>query len=151
MVWSAKDLIYISGNWTFKASFYWYWCWYLCLNNFSVYNIWIGNITKHILQCENWACYCIFMVSGNTLHSKYVLYCAVIMGKTASQITSLTIDYSSVHSGPDQRKHQSSASLAFVREIQWWPVNSQHKWSVTWKTFQFDDAIMSVSNQEIHP
>ena len=35
----------------------------------------------------------------------------------ASQITSLTIVYSTVYSDADQRKHQSSASLAFVREI----------------------------------
>ena len=37
------------------------------------------------------------------------------MGVIASQITSLTIVYSIVDSGKDQRKHQSSASLAFVR------------------------------------
>ena len=36
------------------------------------------------------------------------------MGAMASQITSLTIVYSTVYSGEDQRKHQSSASLAFV-------------------------------------
>ena len=36
------------------------------------------------------------------------------MGPMASQITSLTIVYSTVYSGPDQRKHQSSASLAFA-------------------------------------
>ena len=36
------------------------------------------------------------------------------MGATASQITSLTIVYSTVYSGADQSKHQSSASLAFV-------------------------------------
>ena len=35
----------------------------------------------------------------------------------ASQITSLTIVYTTVHSGADQREHQSSASLAFVRGI----------------------------------
>ena len=35
------------------------------------------------------------------------------MGVMASQITSLTIVYSTVYSGADQRKHQSSASLAF--------------------------------------
>ena len=39
------------------------------------------------------------------------------MGVIASQITSLTIVYSIVYSGTDQRKHQSSASLAFVRGI----------------------------------
>ena len=36
------------------------------------------------------------------------------MGTNASQITSLTVVYSTVYSGADQRKHQSSASLAFV-------------------------------------
>ena len=39
------------------------------------------------------------------------------MGTIASQITSLTIVYSGVYSNADQSKHQSSASLAFVREI----------------------------------
>ena len=41
-------------------------------------------------------------------------YGDVIMGTIASQITSLTIVYSTVYSGADQREHQSSASLAFV-------------------------------------
>ena len=50
------------------------------------------------------------------------------MGAMASQITSLTIVYSTVYSGVDQRKHQSSASLA--------------KWPVTRKMFLFDDVIM---------
>ena len=60
----------------------------------------------------------------------------------ASQITSLTIVYSAVYSGADQRKHQSSASLAFVRGIHRGPVNSPHKWPVTRKIFPFDDVIM---------
>ena len=40
-------------------------------------------------------------------------YWDVIMSAIASQITSLTIVYSTVYSGTDQRKHQSSSSLAF--------------------------------------
>ena len=44
-------------------------------------------------------------------------YCDVIMGTVASQITSLTIVHSTVYSDAIQRKHQSSASLAFVRGI----------------------------------
>ena len=52
----------------------------------------------------------------------YNHYSGVIMGTMASQITSLTIVYSTVYSGADQRKHQSSSSLAFVRGIHWWPV-----------------------------
>ena len=65
-------------------------------------------------------------------------YSDVIMGAMASQITSLTIVYSTVYSGADQRKHQSSASLAFVRGIHRGPVNSPHEWPVTRKMFQFD-------------
>ena len=57
------------------------------------------------------------------------------MGAMASQITSLTIVYSTVYSGADQRKHQSSASLAFVWGIHRGPVNSRHKWPVTRKMF----------------
>ena len=68
-------------------------------------------------------------------------YSDVIMGALASQITSLTIVYSTVYSDTDQRKHQSSASLAFVRGIHRGPVNSPHKWLVTRKMFPFDDVI----------
>ena len=63
-------------------------------------------------------------------------------GRDASQITSLTIVYSIVYSDADQRKHQSSASLAFVCGIHPGPVNSPHKWQVTRKMFPFDDVIM---------
>ena len=64
------------------------------------------------------------------------------MGTMASQITNLTIIYSTVYSGVDQSKNQSSASLAFVGGIHQWPVNSLHKWPVTQKMFPFDDFIM---------
>ena len=64
------------------------------------------------------------------------------MDTMASQITSLTIIYLTFYSGADQRKHQSPASLAFVRRIHRWPVNSLHKWPVTRKMFPFDDVIM---------
>ena len=52
------------------------------------------------------------------------------------------IVYSTVNSRVDQRKHESSASLAFVRGIHRGPVNSPHKWPVTRKMFPFDDVIM---------
>ena len=68
----------------------------------------------------------------------------VIMSAMASQITSRAIVYQSVYSGADQRKHQSSASLAFVRGIHRWPVNSPHKGPVTRKMFPFDDVIMYI-------
>ena len=41
-------------------------------------------------------------------------YGDIIMSAMASQITSLTIVYSTVYSGANQRKHQSSAPLAFA-------------------------------------
>ena len=69
-------------------------------------------------------------------------YNDVIMGAIASQITSLTMVYSIVYSDADQRKHQSSPSLAFVRWIHRGPVNAAHKWPVTRKMFPFDDVIM---------
>ena len=64
------------------------------------------------------------------------------MSAIASQITGVSIVYSTVCSGADQRKQQSSASLAFVRGIHQWPVNSPHKGPVTRKMFPFDDVIM---------
>ena len=90
---------------------------------------------------------------GHNENSSFVLslcvilhhYCDVIMGAMASEITSLTIVYSTVYSGKDQRKHQSSVSLAFGRGIHWEPVNSPHKWPLTRRMSPFDDAIMILS------
>ena len=61
------------------------------------------------------------------------------MGSIAFQITSLTIVYSIVYSVADQRKHQSSASLAFVR-------GTPHKWPVTRRIFPLDDVIMTLED-----
>ena len=81
-----------------------------------------------------------FLINTHPFH-----YTDVIMDTIASQITSLTIVYSTVYSDADQRKYQSSASLAFVRGIHRGPVNSPHKWPVTLKMFPFDDVIMQTS------
>ena len=75
-------------------------------------------------------------------------YSDVTMGTMASKITSLTIVYSTVYSGADQRKHHSSASLAFVRGIHRSPMNSPHKWPVTQKMFPFDDVSLLIAK---HP
>ena len=58
----------------------------------------------------------------------------VIMSAMASQTTGVSIVYSTVCSGTEQRKHQSSASLAFM--------NSSHKGLERRKKFPFDDVIM---------
>ena len=73
-------------------------------------------------------------------------YCDVIMRAVASQITSLTIVYSTVYSDAYQRIHQSSTSLAFVRGIHRLPVNSPHNWPVTRKMVPFDDVVMTAAS-----
>ena len=73
----------------------------------------------------------------NTYHSD------VIMGAMASEIiTGGSTACSTVCSGADQRKRQSSASLAFVKGIHRWPVNNPHKGPITRKMFPFDDVKM---------
>ena len=67
------------------------------------------------------------------------------MSAMASQTTGASIVYLTVCSDVDQRKHQSSVSLAFVRQIHRWPVNSQDKGPVTRKMLPFDDVIMAVN------
>ena len=69
-------------------------------------------------------------------------YNDIIMGTVLSQISSLTIVYSTFDSDPDERKHQSSTSLTFVLGIHGGLMNSPHKWPLTWKMFRFDDIIM---------
>ena len=66
-----------------------------------------------------------------------------VYGAMASQITGVSIVCSTVCSGVDQRKHQSSASLALVRGIHRWPVDSPHKGPETRKVVPFDDVIMN--------
>ena len=73
-------------------------------------------------------------------------YNDIMMSAMASQITSLTIVYFAIvyaqNKRRDQRKHRSSASLAFVRGIHWWPVNSSHKGPVTRKMFWWRRDVM---------
>ena len=64
-------------------------------------------------------------------------YSDVMKSATASQITSLTIVNSTVYPGADQRKHQCSASLAFVRVIRQWTMNPPHKRARNAKKFSY--------------
>ena len=89
---------------------------------------------------------CRWQMQSNPTHTyprpwQWNHYDDVTMSRMASQITSLTIVYSTVYPGVDQRKHQSPASLPFVRGIHRRPVNSPHKCPVTRKLFPFDDVI----------
>ena len=59
-----------------------------------------------------------------------------------SQITNLTIVFSTVYSGADQRKHQSSASLDFVRGIH--PsqrANNAENVSIWWRHHHIDLSV----------
>ena len=76
-----------------------------------------------------WLSVCLLWDPPNWVH-----YSDVVMSVMAPQITGL---------GADQRKHQSSASLAFVRVNQRWPMDSPHKGPVLRKMFPFDGVTMS--------
>ena len=72
-------------------------------------------------------------------------YSEVIKSAMVSQITGVSIVYSTICSGADQRKHHRSASLAFVRGIHRWPLDSPHKGPVTQKMLPFEDVIMQLA------
>ena len=80
-------------------------------------------------------------------------YSDVIMSTMASQITGVSIVYSTVcwqiKGDTDQRRHQSSASPAFVRGIHRSSVNSPHKGPVVRKMLPFDDVIMEYLNSRL--
>ena len=102
----------------------------------GIFTEWSG-ILHSLSEIMTWI---ITQTCRNLLTAKH--YNDVIMGSKASQMTSITIVYSAVYSDADQRKHQSSASLAFVRGIHRGPANSPYKWPVTRKMFPFDDVNM---------
>ena len=77
----------------------------------------------------------------------YIPFChfqGIIISSMASKKNSVLVVYLIVCSGADQRKHQSSMSLAFVKGIHCWLVNSPHNGPVMWKMFPFDDVIMKI-------
>ena len=75
--------------------------------------------------------------------ANFMFHCSeVIVSAISPQITGVLIVYSTVCSGADQRKHQSSAWLVFVWGIYRWPVDSLHRGPVTRKMFLFDYVIM---------
>ena len=66
------------------------------------------------------------------------------MGAVASQITSLTSVYSIVYSEADQRKHQSSASLAFVTgEFPAQMASDAENVSIWWRYHEYRDIKVS--------
>ena len=80
------------------------WCWIAMSGGFH----WVQHRCDEISNIYNKRMFII------TSSSSACYYTDVIMGTTASEITSLTVVYSTVYSDADQRKHQSPTSLAFV-------------------------------------
>ena len=73
------------------------------------------------------------------------------MSAMASQITGVSIVYSAVCLGEDQRKYQRSASLAFVERTQRLLEVSLHKKASNAENVSIDDVIMkSVSQWNSH-
>ena len=108
--------------------------------NFQISNLdYDGKIVRGIVPCNaKW-------FTGR-LPRSFSRYSGVMISAMASQIIGVSIIYSIVCSGADERKHQSSASLAFVWGIRRSPVNSPHKGPVTRKIFPFHDFIMVTVN-----
>ena len=104
-----------------------------CKTNWLVRNkTWANEISRDLsLRCG----LCIYLVLQQH-------YGDVIMSTIASQIAGALIVHSSVCS--DQRKHQSSVSLAFEKGIHRWPVDYPNQEPVTRKMFPFDDVIKNL-------
>ena len=82
-----------------------------------------------------------FAGAGETVWLARCNYSDVIMSAITSQITGVSIVCWAVCSGADRRN--SKASLAYVRGIHRWPVDSPHKGSVIRRMSSFDDVIMA--------
>ena len=86
----------------------------------------------------SWKC-----LKGHSIN-RQLQYSDIIMSVMASQTTGVSI-VSTVHSiRRRSKKTSNSASLAFVKGIHRWPVNSPHKGPVTRKMLPFDDVVIRV-------
>ena len=105
-------------------------------------NFWFNGLILFILLISIIWVESQFLSLGATgLRWQLVHYHDVIMSSMASQITCLTIVYSTVYSRKS-KKTSNLLSLVFVWGIHRWLINSPHKWPKTRKKFPFDDVIM---------
>ena len=142
----------------------------LLRTTFSLHNVsagWplaVGNFVLWLELSEYWVtssmtspCFTIFRTKDCTLSSCYITTNSL---QNIYDINHIALQWR--HNGRDdvsnhqpydwllnrlfrriQKKHESSASLAVVRGIHRWPVNSPLKWPITRKMFPFDDVIMA--------
>ena len=107
-------------------------------------NVFVFHITSGHTEgtCDFWKT----KIRLSHIISTILHYNDVILSAMASQITSLTIVYSTVYSGADQRNIRVPRYWPFVQGIHRLPVISLHKWPVTWKMVPFDDVTISSSS-----
>ena len=109
----------------------------LGLNGFITYTlvaVYIADLRELLYATPQNKCTVLWcFVCGQIIH-----YDDVIMSTIASQITSLTIVYSTIYSGADQSKHQSSASLAFV----WGIHRNAENVSIWWRHHVFLNGVV---------
>ena len=113
----------------------------VCARGFVCVNDNVLALYMHCLFMSYTSHWLIFLDTKTTMNRVYLIlsyswwaralahYDDVTLGAIASLITSLTIVYSTVYSDADQRKHQSSASLAFV----WGMAGSAENVSIWWR------------------
>ena len=124
-------------------------CWTFFCCGFIRSSCWIRMIYLIILRDASLTCSGVSEIILKTMDKidRCQHYNDVVMGTIASRITSLTIVSSTVYSDADQRKHQSSASLAFVWGIHRGPVNSPYKWPVTRKSLHLMTSSWNYNKQ----
>ena len=125
--------------------------WSLLLQNYGIFNtVWVfwNVLWKHSHFPHYWLL-CDESTRHRSIQSFYSHCTDVIMSAMASQFTSVSIVCSTVRSGADQRRQQSSTLLTFVRGIHRLPVNSPHKGPVTRKLLRFGDIIPTIVGQGI--
>ena len=135
MVLIQSILIFVKENWTHLRTPRSVMSISVSTEKLYLHEIKYTYIWKRYLSCIDCAMY--------TTHWHYNY---VIMSATVSQITGISIVCLTVCSGTNQRKHQSSASRAFVKGIHRWPVDSPHKGPVTQKMFPFDDVVTEMGH-----
>ena len=104
----------------------------------SVCNFFMGPLVFLVFCIKGWSN--LIYGSSSTWPHKKNHYNDVIMGAMASQITSLTIVYSTVYSDADQENIKAPCHRPLCGEFTGDRLNSPHKWPVTRKKFPFDDV-----------
>ena len=127
-LFGAKPVCLVIVNWTIRNKIMWNFN--QNSNIFIQENVFENSVCEMtvILSRVSWVnTTYVYVTTGSGCTPKHLFnplhYDDVILDTMVSEITSLTIVYSTVYSDADQRKHQSFASLAFVRGIHRGPVN----------------------------